>query len=456
MKAIALSFFLLSFACTGKRAPAVPDVNGPSSGRPGDTLVFTVVTVDPDGDAVSYRFQWGDTSALEWSGWYASGQPVVRMRVYPDTGSFPLRVQARDDEEAESGWSDSLLVRIGLLPPGRPARPTGPGVCTSGVRHEFRTRSIHPQGEDVQFQFDWNGTLGAWSGFVASGDTCTVEHMFDSAGAYIVSARARDRDSLLSDWSDAVTFQVVTIAGAPPRNPRMEPGSDSTLLLHWDVPDSGTPGAYGVFFRPAGAAEFALAGETTGLSYEHFPAGFTGSYRVGARFGAAWFIADTVMSTLPTTSDNVTIYELNMPGDAGYGWDRLTGLGTTQTMRDSLSPLVVDFYVTDFDTGTAGPVYFLATPDTVPFDPGDSLPQGNWRRTLFCGPLANDRDPLPPAADTCWRPWYELGSTPDYVGVLAVDTCFAVLKLTNVRPNHGDVRAQSTFQPIPGLRLIRR
>jgi hypothetical protein len=375
--------------------------------------------------------------------------------VFSDTGSYALRVQARDDAEHESGWSDSLLVRIGFLPPGKPDKPTGPGVCTCGVRHEFLTRSVHPQDEDVQYQFDWNGTLGDWSGFKPSGDTFAAEHMFDSAGTYSVSARARDRDSLVSEWSEPAVFEAITISGSPPRNPRMELASDSTLLLSWDVPDSGAPNAYGVFFKQAGGAEYALAGETTALWFEHFPEEYTGYYQVGARYGGAWFIADSVMSTVSVTTDNLTIFELNMPDNSGYGWDRSTGFGATQPMRDSLSPLEVDFYVTDFDTGTAGPVYFLATPDTVPFDPGDSLPAGGWRRTLFCGPLENDRGPLPPVGDTCWQAWYEVISTPAYVGVLTQDTCFAVLKLTNVRPNHGDIHALGTFQPIPGLRLIR-
>ncbi|MFO7676163.1 MAG: fibronectin type III domain-containing protein [bacterium] len=440
--------------CGRNRAPAVPDLLGPTTGRPGDTLVFTVAAVDPDGGEVGYKFSWGDTSALEWSPYYASGQPVARMRAYQDTGRFPVRVKARDTEGAESDWSESLLVRIALLPPARPARPTGPSICTTGVRHEFVTLCIHPQGESIRFQFDWAGVVEDWGRYVASGEEYAAGHVFDTVGTYRIAARAQDRAGLVSDWSDYIEVPVVTVPGAPPRDVRLAAASDSTLLLTWAPPDSGTPNAYGILFRPAGG-EYELAAETTGFSLEHFPNGLTGDYQVGARFGGAWFRADTVASTLPVSTDNLTLYELNGDGDAGYGWDRASGVGFGWSMRDTLAPGLVDFYVTDFDTGSAGPAYRFATADTAPFDPGDSLPAGPWHRTWFAGRLANDRDPLPPEADSAWRTVVVLGSTPEYIGCRTGDGHHAMLKVTNVRPNRADVRFQGWFQLVPGLRLVR-
>lgn len=448
---------LLVAGCGRNRAPAVPDVQGPASGRPGDTLVFTVASVDPEGGEVSYRFSWGDTSAIEWTPYYVSGQPVARTHVYHELGTFPMRVKARDADGVESAWSESLLVRIALLPPGRPRRPTGPATCTTGVTHQFLTMCAHPQGESIRFQFDWGGVLGDWSRYAASGEEFAAMHVFDTAGSYRVAARAQDRAGLISDWSDIVEVPVVSVPGAPPREVRMSAATDSTLLLLWSEPDSGAPNSYGVFFRPSGGQTWMLAAETTGLTCEHFPAGVTGDYQVGARFGGAWFLADTVVSTIPVGTDNLTLYELNGSGDAGYGWDRVSGIGFGWSLRDSLAPAFVDFYVTDFDTGSAGPAYYFATADTAPFDPGDSLAPGNWRMTRFAGRLANDRDPLPPVSDTAWQPVVLLGTTPsEYVGCRTEDGNHAVLKVTSVRPNRGDVRFQGWFQLVPGLRLIRR
>lgn len=453
---VTMLVLVLVVGCGRNRPPAVPEVQGPTGGRPGDTLAFTAVSTDPDGGEVSYRFNWGDTSAIEWTPHYAGGQPVVRRHAYPDTGSYQLRVKAGDTQGAESDWSEGLPVRIALLPPARPRRPTGPITCTTGVTHEFTTLCIHPQGESIRFQFDWGGEVGDWDRYVLSGEEYVASRVFDTAGSYLVAARAQDRSGLTSDWSDFIEVPVVTVPGAPPRDIRLSAATDSTLLLSWAEPDSGTPNAYGVFFRPAGGQSWALAGETTGLRLEHLPAGLTGEYQVGARFGGAWFRADTTPGTIPVSTDNLTLFELNADGDAGHGWDRVSGAGFGWSMRDSLAPGVVDFYVTDFDTGSAGPHYHFATPDTAPFDPGDSLAPGNWRRTRFAGQRANDRDPLPPAGDTAWQSVVRLGTTPtEYVGCRTGDGHHAVLKVTSVRPNRGDVRFQGWLQLVPGLRLIR-
>lgn len=54
---------VLGMTCKKKnQPPGVPSVpSGPSHGRKGDTLRFTAVAEDPDGDSVSVRLDWGDT-----------------------------------------------------------------------------------------------------------------------------------------------------------------------------------------------------------------------------------------------------------------------------------------------------------------------------------------------------------------------------------------------------------
>ena len=67
------------FSCKkGNRAPDVPAVPaGPDSCFVDTTHTFTAIAVDPDGDSVAVRFDWGDSTLSDWSSWAASGDTVA-------------------------------------------------------------------------------------------------------------------------------------------------------------------------------------------------------------------------------------------------------------------------------------------------------------------------------------------------------------------------------------------
>jgi hypothetical protein len=47
-----------------------------------------------------------------------------------------------------------------------------------------------------------------------------------------------------------------------------------------------------------------------------------------------------------------------------------------------------------------------------------------------------------------------LGTTPMYIGCYTADSHYALIKVTNVRVSRGEVKAQSWYQLVPGLRLV--
>ena len=120
-----ISIAVFSAGCNRNEPPATPQLNGPSSGSPGETLTFTVSATDPEDQELEYMVAWGDTSAVEWSPLYPSGQQVTRTHVYRDTGVFQVRAKARDAKEAESGWS--LILNVVVVSP-RGGPPTGVAV----------------------------------------------------------------------------------------------------------------------------------------------------------------------------------------------------------------------------------------------------------------------------------------------------------------------------------------
>jgi hypothetical protein len=71
-------------------------------------------TSDPDGDRLYYRFEWGDGSMSHWLGPYASGGEVSHTHTWNTTGTYEIRVKAKDEYGEESAWSDPLAVSMPL------------------------------------------------------------------------------------------------------------------------------------------------------------------------------------------------------------------------------------------------------------------------------------------------------------------------------------------------------
>jgi outer membrane protein assembly factor BamB len=228
MKYMLISGLLPVIALLGcaNHPPTAPAVAGPSAGRPGDTLEYRAESTDPDEDAVSYLFTWGDASPELWTGAVQSGVPVTQSHVYPDSGQYQVRARARDTKGEESGLSEPLTVEIGLLPPDPPSKPDGPGAGTTRVSYEFDVTVHSPYGESLHVQFDWGGLLGDWSGLVPSGSAYAEQHAFDTVGDYSITAHARDRNGVASDWSPEYVFSVVS-GQHPPADPTRPQGPEA-------------------------------------------------------------------------------------------------------------------------------------------------------------------------------------------------------------------------------------
>ena len=90
-----LGILTLASTCQqdANQPPTVPGVSGPGFGRPGEDLTFTSMSEDPEAQEIAYKFAWGDTSPIEWSPFYASGQPVLRTHAYDDTGVYYVKAR---------------------------------------------------------------------------------------------------------------------------------------------------------------------------------------------------------------------------------------------------------------------------------------------------------------------------------------------------------------------------
>jgi len=92
--------------------PATPA--GPPSGTAGDAYTYTTSTTDPDGDQVSYMFDWGDNTTSGWVGPFNSGATASATKTWTKQGSYQVRVVAKDAHGVLSLWSDPFPVTMPL------------------------------------------------------------------------------------------------------------------------------------------------------------------------------------------------------------------------------------------------------------------------------------------------------------------------------------------------------
>jgi hypothetical protein len=122
----------------------------------------------------------------------------------------------------------------------------------------------------------------------------------------------------------------------------------------------------------------------------------------------------------------------------------------------------VDFYITDWTTGYAGPTYAIASPDWGPNEPGGAgvVPTGAWRATTFSQALVSDQAPLPVLSSGRYGNNLELGADSTLVAVctdadtLGTGRYYALVKLGSPDTVNGTVQVETWLQRIKGLRLI--
>jgi hypothetical protein len=458
--AVAVALAILSgTGCKKNSAPEPPAVSGPGVAKPGAELTFGFTSVDPDGDDVWYMISWGDGAPAEWSPGRPSGERYNETHTYPDSGDYFVRAKAKDNDGAESDWSDSSRVAVGFLPPDTPFRPSGPTSCTTKAAYTYKARASHPLDDSVSLQFFWGDALGAWGPMVASNEFFETTHAFDTLGTYKIAVKAKDARGLESGWSDSLVVIVDTLqgpSGYAPRNLVLTAATDVTVGLAWSAPPDSTPSGYVIFFRRTGTSQFDSVGATQSLSFIHNPDGRTGQYQVAAVYDTVRYSSSEIPATTPIAANLMRIPELNGSGETGYGWSRSTGRVTMYDMTVPDSADKVDLYVTDFAQGFAGPVYSVANPFRAPQDPGGIVPAGDWQITKFSylDSLATEDSVLPRYLESRYDDSRAIDSLPMLIACHTEDGYFALVKATDVDTITGTADIQTWFQLVKDLRLI--
>ena len=104
---------VLTVAITSDNSPpSIPTLTGPSEGGTNKTISFSAVSTDPDGDQISYYFNWGDGTSSGWTTSYLSGFSASVSHSWNTTGTFSVKVKAKDGPGHESDWSSVKMITI--------------------------------------------------------------------------------------------------------------------------------------------------------------------------------------------------------------------------------------------------------------------------------------------------------------------------------------------------------
>jgi outer membrane protein assembly factor BamB len=226
---------ILSFVIVGclkkNRPPDKPSTpGGPSLTQVNDTCSFVTSASDPDGDEISYQFDWGDGSKSEWSNFVPNESPVTMSKSWSTVGEYAIKARAKDKKGAISDWSAEL--KIGVAPNYPPSTPViiGPSTGYVNIIYTFTALATDPNGDSVAYQFDWgDGTQSNWSPLVPNGTTVTMSKSWSSPrNWYTVKAKAKDRKGLLSVLPAEHT--LIIFPNDPPNTPSAPSGRSSGHL----------------------------------------------------------------------------------------------------------------------------------------------------------------------------------------------------------------------------------
>ncbi len=73
---------------------------------------YTTSSTDPDGDKLSYMFDWGDGTFSSWIGPLNSGATASAKKSWTTKGTYQIKVVAKDSHGILSDWSDPLTITM--------------------------------------------------------------------------------------------------------------------------------------------------------------------------------------------------------------------------------------------------------------------------------------------------------------------------------------------------------
>lgn len=206
----------VTITAAGNGSPAQATLNGPSTATTGQAATFSCSATDPEGDAVSYSFDWeNDGTADTVIGPFPSGTAGSTSHAYSAAGSFSAVCRGIDSANHMGPWSAPLGVTVATGPGNAaPAAATisGPGNGATLSPLSFTCVATDPDADSIHYQFDFTGDGvpdATLSSALPSGSPGSLSNVFATAGTYQVSCRGKDSRNATGPWGTPLTVHVL-------------------------------------------------------------------------------------------------------------------------------------------------------------------------------------------------------------------------------------------------------
>ncbi len=100
----------LTITITDNTPPDIPQITGPSEGKPGKPYLFNIVTSDAQDQEIYYFIDWDDATNSGWLGPYVSNTQIHVTHTWGEKGSYIVKVKAKDSLGSESDWGNLTIV----------------------------------------------------------------------------------------------------------------------------------------------------------------------------------------------------------------------------------------------------------------------------------------------------------------------------------------------------------
>ncbi|MFE3845955.1 PKD domain-containing protein [Thermoplasmatota archaeon] len=205
-------FVFQTYGSVENNPPYVPSQpSGSTSGFVNESYFFSTSSIDPDGDDIQYGWDWdGDNIVDEYSNLMGSGNIDSRSHSWPYAGTYNIKVKAKDELGALSGFSSSLSVTISTEnnPPNKPTI-TGPSSGKTGNSYTYIISTEDSDDDQVFYWIDWDdSTNSGWLGPYDSGLTISSSHIWSADGTFSIKVKSKDNHGDESPWSDPLSITM--------------------------------------------------------------------------------------------------------------------------------------------------------------------------------------------------------------------------------------------------------
>ncbi len=94
---------------TSDNPPTEPTISGPPSGNTGTIINYDFLSIDSDGDKISYYINWGDGEITDWTPFRLSGLKYTGSHTWNSQGFYTIRAKAKDIYGVESDWREKQI-----------------------------------------------------------------------------------------------------------------------------------------------------------------------------------------------------------------------------------------------------------------------------------------------------------------------------------------------------------